>query len=87
MLYLYFLSAGPVVSCLNASSKLLSRSCVHELIVHNYTSEFRSISNYYLPHLQVQSTGREETRQVRREREPYRDELRQELKKMQLLEI
>jgi hypothetical protein len=48
MLYLYFLSAGPVVSCLNSSTKLLSRSGVHELIVHNDTSEFRSISNYYL---------------------------------------
>ena len=50
MLYLYFLSAGPVVICSNSSTKLLSRSGVHELIVHNCTSEFRSISNYYLSH-------------------------------------
>jgi hypothetical protein len=85
MLYLYSLSAGPVVSCLNSSSKLLSRSGVHELIVQyiiiHPSFDLFQITTYLT--IQVQSTGREETCQVRRERELCRDELRQELKKMQ----
>jgi hypothetical protein len=54
------------------------------IIIHLSFDPFQ-ITTYLT--IQVQSTGREETRQVRREREPCRDELRQESKKMQLLEI